>query len=200
MILDISHWDGTIDWDAVKSSGVVDAVIIKATQGSSWIDPEFIANLRGVERSGLPFGVLHFCDASAPAAQVAHFLSLAISLPVLAVDIEDNGANTITIAQTAELVMRLSMARSTMPLIYINRFGPDGQGTGLPNTELSMCPLWLAEWSSKPVLPLGWPDWTLWQYTDKGTVPGVPGDNGFCDLSQFNGDAADLATFWSTQH
>lgn len=200
MILDISHWDGTIDFDAVKASGLVDGVIIKATEGSSWIDPQFIANLRGAERVGLPFAAYHFCDASPPAAQAANFLGLGLSLPVLAVDAEDNGASTVTVAQTAEIVTRLAMARGTVPLLYINRYGPDGKGTGLPNRTLSMCPLWLPAWDNNPVPPLGFSDWTLWQYTKQGTVPGVPGDNGFCDLSQFNGDSAAQAAFWSTQH
>jgi lysozyme len=200
VILDISHWDGTIDWVALQASGDVDAVLIKATEGLNWLDPEFIANLRGAERIGLPFGVYHFCDASPPAAQAAHFLGLAMSLPVLAIDAEANGSHTVTVAQTAEIVTRVAMARGTMPLMYINRYGPDGLGTGLPNRILSMCPLWLPEFGNNPVPPLGWPQWTMWQYTQQGTVPGVPGDNGFCDLTQFRGDAADLATFWSTQH
>ncbi|HYP38275.1 MAG TPA: glycoside hydrolase family 25 protein [Stellaceae bacterium] len=200
MIIDISHWDGTIDWDAVKASGLVDGVIIKATEGHTWVDPEFFANLRGAERVDLPYAVYHFCDANPPAAQAAHFLQLVSCLPFLALDVEANGSNTITVAQTAEIVTRLGMVRGTLPLLYINRYGPDGIGTGLPNRVLSKCQLWLPEYGTRPVPPLGWSNYTLWQYTDQGVVPGVPGDNGFCDLSRFNGDAVELAAFWATRH
>jgi len=118
---------------------------------------------------------------------------------LLALDAEPNAiGGTVTVAQTAEAAGRLNMATASLPLIYINRYGPDRRGTGLPNNVLSRCPLWLPAYSSRPVCPPGWSKWVLWQHTDgnigSDAVP-VAGI-GRCDRSRFAGAIADLVTWW----
>jgi lysozyme len=200
VIVDLSHWQSgptgpgsAIDFVAMRSAGVL-AVILKATQGSAWVDATFVARSAAARAAGLLVGAYHFADGSDPAAQATHFLTIAGALPRLAIDVEPNGmGDTISIAQAAELVARINQASGKLPAIYIGRWGPTGDGTGLPNAVLARCDLWLPAYGAQPNPPSGWEAWTLWQYTDAGIVPGIGSP---CDRSRFNGSADDLAAWW----
>jgi lysozyme len=198
VVVDLSHWQAPVDFARAKSAGIV-AVILKATQCSDWIDVAFAQRLAAATASGLLVGAYHFLDNSPPELQVENFLSVAEGCSVLALDAEANSiGGTVTVAQTAEAAGRLNMATGSMPVIYINRYGPDRRGTGLPNNVLSRCPLWLPAYSSRPVCPPGWSKWALWQHTDGNVgsdavpVAGI----GRCDRSRFAGTTADLVTWW----
>jgi lysozyme len=199
-IVDLSHWQSgpagpasPIDFAAMRPTGIL-AVILKATQGSAWVDATFVARCAAASAVGLLVGAYHFADASDPGCQAAHFLTIAGALPRLAIDIEPNGiGDTVSIAQAAELVARIHQASGRLPAVYIGRWGPTGDGAGLPNSVLSRCPLWLPAYGAHPSPPAGWENWTLWQYTDAGTAPGI---GGRCDRSRFNGSADDLAAWW----
>lgn len=197
-IADLSHWQtgpngGPIDFVAMKASGIM-AVMLKATQGSHWIDPTFVHRYPAALAAGLLVGAYHFADATNPIIQVNHFLTMASGLSVLALDIENNGIGaTASVPQAAEMVARLQIATGRLPLVYISRYGPDKLGTGLPNNVLSRCELWLQNYSNDPVPPRGWSDYFWWQYTDSETVPGVKGS---CDRSYFNGTPQELMAWW----
>ena len=198
VVVDLSHWQAPVDFARAKSAGIT-AVILKATQGSDWIDVAFAQRFAAATASGLLVGAYHFLDDSPPELQVVNFLSVAEGCSVLALDAERNAiGGTVTVAQAAEAAGRLHMATGSLPLIYINRYGPDQRGTGLPNNVLSRCPLWLPAYSSRPVCPPGWSSWALWQHTDgnigSDAVP-VAGI-GRCDRSRFAGTIVDLVSWW----
>jgi lysozyme len=199
VVIDLSHWQPPVDFAQAKAAGIA-AVILKATQGSNWVDVTFASRLAAASDAGLLVGAYHFLDASEPAVQVQNFLLAARECPVLALDAESNEiGGSVTVAQTAEAAARLHMATGRTPLIYISRYGPDERGTGFPNSVLSRCPLWLPAYNARPVCPPGWSNWLLWQYTD-GTVGSnaVPvAGIGRCDRSRFAGTVADLAAWWS---
>ena len=198
VVVDLSHWQAPVDFARAKSAGIA-AVILKATQGSDWIDRAFAQRFAAASASGLLVGAYHFLDDSPPQLQVENFLSVAEGCSVLALDAEPNAiGGTVTVAQTAEAAGRLNMATGSLPLIYINRYGPDRRGTGLPNNVLSRCPLWLPAYSSRPVCPPGWSKWALWQHTDgKVGSDAVPvAGFGRCDRSRFAGTITDLVTWW----
>jgi lysozyme len=200
VVVDLSHWQGPVDFAMAKTVGIA-AVILKATQGSHWIDATFAARFDAATAAGLLVGGYHFLDSSSLQLQVANFLSMAEGCSVLALDAEPNGiGGTVTVAQTAEAAARLHMATGHMPLVYVGRYGPDGRGTGFPNAVLSRCPLWLPAYGARPVCPPGWSTWKLWQHTDgrlgSDVVP-VPGI-GPCDRSRFAGTVAQLAAWWKS--
>ena len=199
IVIDLSHWQAPVDFAQAKAAGIA-AVILKATQGSDWVDVTFAQRLAAASASGLLVGAYHFLDNSSPELQVRNFLSVAEGCNLLALDAELNAiGGTVTVAQAAEAAARLQMATGSLPLIYINRYGPDQRGSGLPNDVLSRCPLWLPAYSSRPVCPLGWSKWVLWQHTDGNVGPNsapVPGI-GRCDRSRFAGTTADLVAWWT---
>lgn len=203
VVVDLSHWQAgpgggpndPIDFTAMRAGGVV-AVILKATQGSNWIDGTFVGRAIAAHLAGLLVGAYHFCDASSPTTQASHFLSLARSLPRLAIDVEPNGiGTTASVAQAAEVAALVHQAVGKLPAAYIGRWGPTRDGAGLPNPVLARCPLWLSEYGSNPVPPLGWTTWTLWQHTETGACPGVAGH---VDRSYFNGTTDALVAWWGS--
>ena len=192
-IIDLSHWQAPVDFGAVRTGGIV-AVILKATQGSGWIDNTFVARSMAALNAGLLVGAYHFADATNPSDQANLFLSVAGMLPVLAIDIEPNGlGDTVSVTQAAEIAARVAMAKGRAPLVYIGRYGPSGIGVGLPNSVLSNCPLWLPEYGDTPVSPLDWNAPLLWQYTDSGAVAGIGSP---CDRSRFAGTPTELKAWW----
>jgi lysozyme len=57
--IDVSHWQGDIDWKKVKDDGV-EFAFIKATEGTSFIDDKFLANINGANAVGIKTGAYHF--------------------------------------------------------------------------------------------------------------------------------------------
>lgn len=192
-IVDLFH-SNDVDLAAFKAAGG-EAVILKASQGTGFTDPKFAERSKEAAELGLMVAAYHFCTGSDPQQQVDHFLAIAKGIAVLAIDVEPNpNGSTVTVAQAAEIAILIEHATGRKPLIYIGRYGPDGEGGGLPNATLAACPLWLSEYQvTTPRLPAGWDACMLWQWTDTGSFPGVAGD---CDRDRFNGTSAELKAFW----
>lgn len=72
--IDISHWQGDIDFQKVKEIGIK-FVYIKATEGSTWVDPKIKHNIEECKKNGLYYGVYHlFRETSSGEEQLAHFI------------------------------------------------------------------------------------------------------------------------------
>src|ERR1700743_1690699 len=75
--IDVSHYDGTIDWAMVKASGI-DFAFMKATEGTTFVDPEFAANWKAAGDAGVIRVVYHFFHPmDDPAAQADFFVATA---------------------------------------------------------------------------------------------------------------------------
>ena len=101
-----------------------------------------------------------------------------------ALDLEDNGglAPAALVSWTQTFLSTVQNLTGRVPIIYASpNFWRNSMGN---STAFSAYPLWLAQWAASPSFPLpgGWPSWTFWQYTDAGTVGGIPAR---VDLSQF---------------
>ncbi len=187
VIIDLSHWEAPIDFAAIKAAGI-EAVILKCTQGTTFVDPTFAARSATAVASGLLVGAYHFFTDEDAGRQVDWFLQHSCSLPVLALDFEPEPTNTALEAIASAMAKELNTRTGRWPLLYTGRWT-------IPVTDLSLakCPLWLASWGTNPVPPPGWTTWTFWQYTATGTVPGVPGA---CDRSRFAGTVGELHDWW----
>lgn len=184
--IDVSQWQGSIDYDQVKKSGIK-IVYIKAGEGSSSVDPYFERNYRQAKRYGLDIGFYHFVTARsvAQARQQAHFFATLISEKKMecrpAMDFEQvsgltkKGANAIVRVYMAELE-KLTGYR---PAFYSNAYDV----RVLWEKRLSKYPLWIAEYGSSQAPATGnWRTWEGFQYSDKGRIPGIPG---LVDLDRF---------------
>jgi lysozyme len=194
LVIDLSHWNRVTDWPTVAKSGVA-GVIHKFSQGVSYRDPAYAAARQGAKAAGLLFGRYHFADGTDVKTQVKNFIEGAWGEELLALDWEDNtgGGGTMSLAQAVEFVKQIEVATGQTPVLYGgNRIKEALAGT--PNPTLARCRLWLAQYAAAPVCPPGWTKPWLWQWTDKGTTPGVVGA---VDQDTFAGLVDDLHAEWT---
>ncbi|WP_164557995.1 hypothetical protein HF313_05130 [Massilia atriviolacea] len=194
--IDVSHFQGRIDWPKVAQQGIAFAYA-KASEGSGVTDAMFGANYQGMRAAGIARGAYHFLHADVDAGQQArHFLSVlgapeAGDLPPM-LDVETAcGMPCAAIDSCAlEWLTEVQKALGCTPLIY--------SSLSFWNSNLAGCaalcayPLWIAEYTTAaaPVVPHGVSGYTIWQHAQTGTLDGIAGA---VDLDLFNGSAEALA-------
>ena len=197
VVFDISHYENVSQDFVTTANAGIAAVILKATQGTGFIDRTFLSRVAEARAAGLEVGAYHFLDGANPAEQVAHFLTVAVSEAMvnwLAFDWEPYPASQASVIQAATAVASVRAATGTWPVLYTIR-----DMLAAPNNTLSNCPLWLAEYGTRPICPPGFSAWQLWQHTDGQVgspvvpVPGV----GPCDRSKFAGTVDQLRAWWA---
>jgi lysozyme len=192
--IDVSHFEGTIDWAQLKTAGL-SFVYIKATDGVDMIDDQFALNWEGAAKAGFARGAYHFYDfCDDGGAQADNFVQTVPadprSLPPT-IDLEQSKECAKMPAKAdfrknlAAFVAKITAAYGRQPVLYINAaiysayF--DGEGDAYK--------LWIADVKhAAPALPA---PWTLWQYGWHGHVPGIAGE---VDLDAFNGTPQTLAS------
>lgn len=189
--IDVSHFQGTVNWKEVAASGAVFA-FVKATQGITYVDPQFAVNWPALKEAGLLRGAYHFYEpADDPASQAHHFLST-VTLepgdlpPVLDVEINGGVSSQQLWNGVSAWLQAVQTATGRQPLVYT---APGFWSSNSPDLALTCHPLWLADYASQPTLPHGWSTWQFWQHSQTGTVAGVSGS---VDLDLFNGTAQQL--------
>lgn len=185
-IMDVSRWQGRIDWAKVKASGKVDGVMIRAMGNSAagkaskpYLDPYFARNYAECARVGMPVGVYGYFKAAtrAEADKELAFFRAALGgrtfqLPV-AVDIEDAGLTAIGKSKLTDLVAYcLSTVESwgVYAMLYTGLYFAQ-TNLYMGGAALKPFDVWLAAYRKDKPAP-GWP-FGMWQYTNKGTIPGV---------------------------
>lgn len=195
--IDVSKWQGTIDWPKVKTAGVHYA-FIRLSDGASYKDPRFAANWSAAKAAGIIRGAYQFFRPTQNVTTQADLMIAAIGtytpgdLPPV-IDVEDDGglAPSTVAARVRQWVDRVQAALGVTPIVYTGKyFWRDEVGSP---ASFAPNPLWIAQYTSLcPDLPAPWTRWTFWQYTDKGAVAGISGP---VDTNRFNGSLADLQAF-----
>ncbi len=203
--IDVSHWQGAINWNAVRSSGTQFAWI-KATEGTGYTDPRFDSNYVNAYHAGVIRGAYHFArpDVSGGATQAHFFASNGgawsadnLTLPGV-LDIEHNpygsmcyGKSTTQMRNWIADFYNTYKARTSRDVVIYTTASWWNRCTGSWGGMYYKSPLWAAHWTSNhsPTIPNGFPTWTVWQYTSTGSVSGVPGN---VDRNKFNGSRSRL--------
>lgn len=187
--MDVSVWQGDIDFEQAAADGI-QVVYIRSSYGGSGIDEQFSANYEKAKAAGMKIGFYHYLTARTVSQAVyqAHFFVNTIGERqtdcLLAMDFEDlNGLSpgeindiALAFADTVKSLYGHSM------LIYSDAYNASEVLSG-PITEY---PLWVAQYQvSAPSSGVHWPSWAGWQYTDQGRVPGITSD---VDLDRFTPD------------
>ncbi len=198
--IDVSKWQGTIDWPKVWGAGYRFA-IAKATEGVGYTDPKWTTNRAGARAAGLVVGAYHFArpdanttltQARQEAAWFASQIGPINGMVVPALDLEVRGSQTDAelIAWTKAWLGEFYARTGIKAMIYTS---PSFWRTYLGDTrwfaDNGYKTLWVAHWTtaSSPSVPAsnwGGRGWTFWQYTSDGTVPGI---DGRVDLNRYNG-------------
>jgi len=203
-IIDLSHHNQINDFATIKAAGIV-AVIHKATQGTDYTDPMYLQRRNKALEAGLLWGAYHFADAKDSKAQADYFLSVTDPAPtdLLVLDIEQNYSRgapvpSMSLAGAETFVERIKQQTGRYPGLYSGSYIKEILGDNT-NPMLANCWFWLAQYGSTAVVPVNWPYWTMWQYTDGAKGPEPHSVNGVvspCDRDKFNGDLEQLNRLW----
>lgn len=187
--IDISHHNGHVDFDLLaREDSDVGFLYVKATEGTGFVDPDFVRNSSGGISSGVPTGAYHFfrydVDGELQALNfVAALRGRNFSLPP-AIDVEDwgnpDGHATAAIVERLRNMIRYMQSAGYAPIIYTNVDGYYRVVKG----NFDDIPLWISSFSYPP-LPTD-PDcrrWSIWQYSHRGSVSGIGSDT---DLNVIN--------------
>ena len=183
--IDVSRYQGNIDWNQVKNSGISFAML-RGGYGQNNIDPYFHQNAAACQKLKIPFGIYWFSYAynTQMAAQEAEYCTaLAKQYPItwpLAYDLEYDtvryaAQNGVTINKNLATDMVIAFCTKIkssgyIPMYYSNL---DYYRTMFDTGRLPY-DLWFAQYASEPSIT----GMAMWQYTSTGSVPGISGD---CD-------------------
>lgn len=178
--IDVSVWQGNIDWNAVRKSGIQYAMIRSSygVENPNQVDAKFVRNITNAVAAGVKCGVYHYSYAKSveEAKKEAEFClktirGYQIDLPV-AFDLEDN--SQISLGRTTLTNMVIAFcdaikAAGYTPMLYTN---PSWLNSYLnSNILIGKYDLWLAQWRvSQPSVKCA-----MWQYSESGRVPGISG-------------------------
>ena len=179
-ILDVSKWQGSINWDKVKASGKIDGVILRvlgSKGGKPYLDPYFARNYAECARLGIPVGGYYYTCAVTPrqteeelAALRAALADKNFQLP-LAIDVEDPRLRSLAPAKLSDLVAEAAAQLEAWGLYAMVYTYTNFADTALAAQPLAPYDLWLADYRGKrPARRHG-----MWQYTSSGKIPGVSG-------------------------
>ncbi len=175
--IDVSKWQGDIDWKLVSSSGVRFAMI-RLAHGTD-MDARFSKNVKGAVKNGIKAGAYVFSLAGNTDEARAEALNavkacegLTISFPV-AMDVENAHFEKLGKTERGKLIEAFCetvKASGMTPMIYSNR---DWFTRLIPRSVMKKYPVWLAQWrQDKPSTDF---EYAMWQY-GKGHVDGIDGD------------------------
>ena len=198
-VIDVSEWQGTIDWNRVKNSGV-DAVILRFAHSTSHFDKQFERNLSEVRRLGIPFGLYIFSTAqnSNDATSEAYFTQQIVSkyglydlsLPIF-YDLEsfyDSNGNTISPNSALAYEGIVNAYFNTLSgfgvnnvSIYSGRWYTD---TYLKAASVRPRVSWIAEYGPKFNTTFSCAGQFGWQYTSQARIDGITANT--VDMSAFS--------------
>jgi GH25 family lysozyme M1 (1,4-beta-N-acetylmuramidase) len=194
--VDVSTYQGSVNWAAVRSSGRRFA-IARVSDGTRSIDATFARNWAGIKGAGMIRGAYQYFRAGQDPVAQADLVVRAVGrlgdgdLPVV-LDLEDSdGQSSATVMRRAlAWIDRVSQGTGKRPVLYTSVGFLDAIRGTAPLNDMT---LWVANYGvSCPYLPAGFGAWTFWQYSDKGRVPGISPN---VDTNVFNGTYAELEAF-----
>lgn len=213
--LDVSRWQGTIDWPKVAAAGYV-FTFAKGTEGVGWTDVKFLENMNNGQKAGVMMGVYHFArpDLGNKAADEANYfldvvgdyLKSGYLRPVLDLEVGSSLGKTALSKWVIEWMETVKNRTGISPLIYVN----PNFITNYLTEAVTEYDLWVAHWTCEPEPSYYYPntgmwrDWAFWQYYGPGgcgaNIGYVPGISTNIDLNIFNGLEVGLQEYDALSH
>ena len=175
--IDVSHYQGSINWDQVVDGTPISYVYLKATEGASLVDDTYERNLNEARRVGLSVGSYHFYRPNVDWKKQFDNMTSVVKMDeqdlVPIIDIEHRGSvsSDAFIADLRAFVEKVTEYYGRKPLLYTyhNFYNRYLQG------EFKDYHFMIARYrSDSPTLNDG-KDYIMWQYTSTGSVPGIRG-------------------------
>lgn len=192
--IDISHYQGSIDWDKLAQSREADFplhfIFMKATEGGDHGDDTFEANFAEAGKRGFIRGAYHFFSPKTDPLKQADFFIRTVKLrpgdlpPVLDVEVSGKKSTQELQQRIKRWLDRVESHYGVKPILYTSyKF----KTRYLNDSTFNAYPYWIAHYYVDSVKYEG--KWHFWQHTDIGTVPGINHD---VDLNVFNGTLEEL--------
>lgn len=197
--VDVSRYQGEIDWKTLSSQDIRFAYI-KATEGSSFVDPQFEKNWKDAGNTDLRIGAYHFFSFESSGEKQAELYCNTVErvsnmLPP-AIDVEYYGAfnaksnidfNAIK-QELRVLIDKLTDEYGMKPVIYCDEKTYDS----IVKDDFSDCDLWYRSVYSKIPDDI---EWTFWQYSNRHALKGYNGKERYIDMNVFCGTASEFETY-----
>ena len=177
--IDVSKFQGNINWTKVAKDSTVKFVYIKATEGTSIQDPYYKTNVAKARKAGLLVGSYHLYSSKTTAyQQFANFKKMVKKseqdlIPVL--DIEGHHVGRLYMARVDKLLELMEKEYGVKPMIYTSE---RLYREHLSGKKYRKYHIFIANYRRSPTVR-----YTLWQYTETGHISGV---KGYVDISKFN--------------
>ena len=181
--IDVSSYQGTIDWKRVAAAGIK-AAYLKATEGVNWNDPNFEANRKAANAHGIHIGAYHFASLYDGALEAHHFLKTISNVgphdlkPVL--DLETNPKNLPPV-QLRAFAINFNKTVYTRTGVWPMFYSYAGFIEAMQFPKPVGNGLWIAAYGRNdgmeyPVYaPKPWKKYVAHQFTSRGQVPGIKG-------------------------
>lgn len=185
--IDVSHYQGDINWDQVAGSGKVSYAYLKATEGASLVDDTYERNLREARRVGLSVGSYHFYRPNVDWKKQFENLTSVVKpseqdlIPIIDIEHKGNVSDKKFISDLTAFLNRVTEFYGKKPLLYTFHNFYNRHLAGHFKDYHWMIARYR---SDHPTLDDG-QDYVIWQYTSTGRIAGVKGN---VDRSRLMGD------------
>lgn len=169
--IDVSKYQGNINWTRVAKDSTIRFVYVKATEGTTIKDPYYRANLTKAKKAGLLVGSYHLYSSKTTAyQQMANIRSVVKKkeqdlVPVL--DIEGHHVGRLYMERVDKLLELMEKEYGVRPIIYTSE---KLYKTHFATKKYSKYHIFIANYRGYPTTRF-----TLWQYTETGRCPGISG-------------------------
>ncbi len=198
--VDVSHYQGEIDWEELSSQDI-EFAFIKATEGSSYVDDTFEYNFKEARKAGLSVGAYHFFSFDSEAkTQAENFIKTVEPFegmlpPVIDfefyADKEKNPPEKESVCKALSELLSLCEEHYGMkPIIYATERSYELYLAG----GYSDYDIWIRNVITPPNMADG-REWTFWQYTNRGLLSGYEGEERFIDINVFAGTKEEFEAY-----
>lgn len=198
--VDVSSYQGDIDWEKLASQDVAFA-FIKATEGSSFVDAYFEYNYSEAQKSGIAVGAYHFFSYdSSGKTQAENFIETVKPFdgmlpPVIDLEFYGDKERNLPEREDVEAELRDFIAEiegyyGMKPIIYAT----EKSYRLYLSEDYDEYDIWIRNVLTKPTLSDG-RDWTFWQFTNRETLDGYNGKERFIDVNVFCGSKEEFDAY-----
>ena len=189
--IDVSRYQGVVDWKKVEQQDI-DFVFIKATEGNTLRDSQFVTNWAALSENKMRRGAYHFFRPTVDAVQQAENFTKVVEIkngdlpPALDIEVTDGVSKSELVTSAKSWLEVIESKYGFKPIIYTNMKFYNQYLAG----QFEDYPLWIARYNSRLAPKIdGKQNWDFWQYGNRGKIDGIKGD---VDFNVFRGDLLDL--------
>jgi lysozyme len=190
--IDVSKYQGQIDWPRVAAAGITFA-FARVSDGLTVVDETFARNFAAMKKARVRRGAYQYFRASVDAKQQADLFVKTLrrsgrpDLPsVLDLETDDGQPPDVVNKQARKWLRRVEKKTGMRPILYTN----PAVAAAILGKKFRRHKLWIAHYEVQcPTVPAAWKRWAFWQHSAHGRVDGIAAE---VDLDEFAGSVRDL--------